>query len=356
MLFRRTIDPSTTSDLWVARVLAVGLTLVLFLSIGWSAGRVRSGDFLLPIMPRYEPVRPERIVFQTLPSPMPQARHATPPAAARSAPPRRSTQAPPAQPAATLPSRSRTVPDSGGSATAHQPPASTATGLAAPDARLAPPVTRFTPPLQSAAPSATSTAPPCTAPCVAGTRAGVTASQRALTAAERDSMLRAIAASIPLLAKRIRDSAARAGDCPGCAGIPAPPSPSGMPVPVTIGGISIPLPGGGPSRAQRKRDSTINAHTVPILERLKQRADSVRAARRRDSLEATAKRRRDSLQAIEKPRRDSSTVKPRHDSSSTFPPPLATITCVLPRCRTQAVLLHSCWRSPAQPSSRFPGS
>jgi len=179
--------------------------------------------------------------------------------------------------------------------------------------------------------------------------------QHTLTAAERDSVLQAISASVPYLAKRARDSAGRAGDCPGCAGIPAPPSPSHMPVPVKIGGISIPLPGGGPSPAQRKRDSTINAHTLPILDRLKQRADSMKAARRRDSLEAI--KRRDSLEAIQKQRRDSTSgVKPQHDSSSTFPPSIASTTCVLPRCRTQAVPLYSRWRSSAQPSSRFPDS
>jgi hypothetical protein len=128
-----------------------------------------------------------------------------------------------------------------------------------------------------------------------------------------------------------------------------------MPVPVKIGGISIPLPGGGPSPAQRKRDSTINAHTLPILDRLKQRADSMKAARRRDSLEAI--KRRDSLEAIQKQRRDSTSgVKPQHDSSSTFPPSIASTTCVLPRCRTQAVPSYSRWRSSAQPSSRFPDS
>jgi hypothetical protein len=60
-----------------------------------------------------------------------------------------------------------------------------------------------------------------------------------------------------------------------------------------MGGISIPipLPGGGPSREQRQHDSTVNAHVLPILERLRRRADSVRAARRRDSLEAIAKQR-----------------------------------------------------------------
>jgi hypothetical protein len=50
----------------------------------------------------------------------------------------------------------------------------------------------------------------------------------------------------------------------------------------TLGGISIdaPVPFGGPSNAQRRRDSAINAQTKAVLERVRQRLDSVAAARR----------------------------------------------------------------------------
>lgn len=59
------------------------------------------------------------------------------------------------------------------------------------------------------------------------------------------------------------------------------------------GGISIdaPIPFGGPSNAQRKRDSTINAQTKAVLARVRQRLDSIAAARRK---------RADSLAALEK--------------------------------------------------------
>lgn len=66
-------------------------------------------------------------------------------------------------------------------------------------------------------------------------------------------------------------------------------------VPVSArGGITIdaPIPFGGPSNAQRKRDSTINAQTKAVLVRVRQRLDSIAAARRRhaDSLAALEKR------------------------------------------------------------------
>ncbi|HKV51041.1 MAG TPA: hypothetical protein VJO52_07575 [Gemmatimonadaceae bacterium] len=58
---------------------------------------------------------------------------------------------------------------------------------------------------------------------------------------------------------------------------------AGSPLPTTPGGISIdaPIPFGGPSNAQRKRDSTINAQTKAVLVRVRQRLDSIAAARRR---------------------------------------------------------------------------
>ncbi len=58
---------------------------------------------------------------------------------------------------------------------------------------------------------------------------------------------------------------------------------AGSPMPTTPrGGISIdaPLPFGGPSRAQRQRDSTINAQTKAILVRVRHRLDSIAAARK----------------------------------------------------------------------------
>lgn len=66
--------------------------------------------------------------------------------------------------------------------------------------------------------------------------------------------------------------------------------------PTPQGGIRIdaPIPFGGPSRAQRKRDSTINAQTKAVLVRVRQRLDSIAAARRRQHA--------DSAGAVEQPR------------------------------------------------------
>lgn len=77
---------------------------------------------------------------------------------------------------------------------------------------------------------------------------------------DRDAQLRA---------QEMADRAAKA------AGVPMSPS--------AHGGISIdaPIPFGGPSNAQRKRDSTINAQTKAVLARVRQRLDSIAAARRR---------------------------------------------------------------------------
>jgi len=90
------------------------------------------------------------------------------------------------------------------------------------------------------------------------------------SAVDRDAQLRA---------QEMADRAARA------AGAPMSPS--------AHGGISIdaPIPFGGPSNAQRKRDSTINAQTKAVLVRVRQRLDSIAAARRRQA---------DSLAALEK--------------------------------------------------------
>lgn len=59
--------------------------------------------------------------------------------------------------------------------------------------------------------------------------------------------------------------------------------------PTPQGGVSIdaPIPFGGPSRAQRKRDSTINAQTKAVLVRVRQRLDSIAAARRRQRADSS---------------------------------------------------------------------
>lgn len=87
-----------------------------------------------------------------------------------------------------------------------------------------------------------------------------------LTQAERDVQLRAEAREI---------IAARGAGLPERRAI------------LAKGGMGIPLGvGGGPSREQRRRDSTVNAQTMQMLARVRRRADSVVAARkaRRDSL------------------------------------------------------------------------
>jgi hypothetical protein len=131
---------------------------------------------------------------------------------------------------------------------------------------------------------------------------------RKLTPAERDSILQALMSSIPAAAAAAGGGSENTNGTGGTA-IPAP-RPGGLPPLSPPGGVSIPvgLPGGGPSRAQRKRDSTVNAHVLPILERLRKRADSVQAARRRDSLEAIAKQRRDSIAARARGRSDSTST------------------------------------------------
>jgi hypothetical protein len=115
---------------------------------------------------------------------------------------------------------------------------------------------------------------PAPEPAYAGGAASTRATMHVLNSAvDRDAQLRA---------KESEDRAARA---------------AGAPLPITPrGGISIdaPLPFGGPSRAERKRDSTINAQTKAILVRVRQRLDSIAAARRRqraDSLGSDDKRR-----------------------------------------------------------------
>lgn len=105
----------------------------------------------------------------------------------------------------------------------------------------------------------------------AGTRAPGATVHVPPSAVDHDAQLRA---------QEMADRAAQA------AGAPLPPSGQR--------GISIdaPIPFGGPSNAQRKRDSTINAQTKAVLVRVRQRLDSIAAARRRraDSLAAVEER------------------------------------------------------------------
>lgn len=135
-------------------------------------------------------------------------------------------------------------------------------------------------------PRAVFTPTPCPAPCLekggaprAAGGAGVLANGKtlpSLTREQRDSVLRGIAADV---ARAPRVSSSPVG--------PREPSPMGQPPMQT--GVSIPigLPGGGPTRAQRKRDSTLNAEVSARLERVKARADSIETARRDSIARAT---------------------------------------------------------------------
>lgn len=273
MHFRRTLHPPGAERSWAAWLIAAGLTTLLFLSVGLPTATVRPARTWWSSAQLREPVRPEHLTFQTLPPPSPSA-HAAPVEPPRSSAPAETTRPIPTAPPLTThqartravpPSRARYAPDSARAPSVQARPAAPNT-LPRPTSPLAPPVAS-TPASPSTGIGAASTC----AVCVAGVRAGVAAPQHVLTQAERDSMLQAMDASIPAEAGDVGGSHATGG----------------------MGGISIPigLPGGGPSRAQRKRDSTIDAHVQVILGRLKVRADSALAARLRDSLEALAKRR-----------------------------------------------------------------
>jgi hypothetical protein len=114
------------------------------------------------------------------------------------------------------------------------------------------------------------------------------ANRRPANGTRGDSSLRALVGDVaagrrapPAVAQEERDAKlrddARETIAARGAGVPEPPK----------GGSSIPLPfGGGPSREQRQQDSIVNAKTMEMLERLRDRADSLEAARkaRRDSL------------------------------------------------------------------------
>ena len=129
-------------------------------------------------------------------------------------------------------------------------------------------------------PRAVFTPAPCPAPCLekggaprtAG-GAGVLANGQTLpplTREQRDSVLRGIAAAVARAPKQASSSPVG----------PREPSPMGQPPIMTGASIPIGLPGGGPTRAQRKRDSILNAEVEARLERVKARADSIEAARR----------------------------------------------------------------------------
>jgi len=135
-------------------------------------------------------------------------------------------------------------------------------------------------------PRAVFTPTPCPAPCLdrggaartAG-GAGVLANGKTLpglSREQRDSVLRGIAAEVAHAPKR---SSSPVG--------PTEPSPMGQPPIMTGTSIPIGLPGGGPTRAQRKRDSTLNAEVSARLERVKARADSIEKARRDSIARAT---------------------------------------------------------------------
>lgn len=267
MSIRRVHDPSAHERSWVAWLLATGVTLLLFLTLGLPTGSARRGEAWWVERAQRVPTRHERIVFQSLPPPPPPAEARTPtappPAVRRPAP--SAAHAPVA-----LPRGARIVPDSARSTrAAPRVPSTTPTGIPLPDTRLTSPTHPTPSPERSASPA-------CSAPCVDVRGADMRALLRGLTPAERDSVLQALGNSVPELAQEKGGGNAR--DSSG------------------VGGISLPigLPGGGPSRAQRRRDSVNNAHALVILRRLWARADSLRAAHRRDSLDAIAKQQRDS--------------------------------------------------------------
>ena len=264
MFFRRVLDPPAHDHSWVVWLLAAGVTLLLFLTLGLPTGNMRRGGLWWVSREQHVPSRRERIVYQRLPPPAVTRAPTAPPAVRR--PARTPAHAP-----ATAPRDARITPDSAKStrAAARSPSTTSTTGLSRPDARLTRPTNPTSSPERSASPA-------CAVPCVDARGADARSLSHTLTPAERDSVLHALSNSVPELAREKGGGNAR--DSSG------------------VGGISLPigLPGGGPSRAQRRRDSVNNAHALVILRRLWARADSVREARRRDSLDAIAKQQRDS--------------------------------------------------------------
>lgn len=148
------------------------------------------------------------------------------------------------------------------------------TPSAAPGARPAVPLPTIPGPVTGGEPAA----PLCWPPCIEG-RVGPGRAAPPLTGAARDSALRAMGERVAREGDTRRPGPVLGGGPAGAASPVAPPS---------VGaGVSIPvgLPGGGPTRAQRQRDSTVNADVQARLARLRARQDSIAQARR-DSLEA----------------------------------------------------------------------
>ncbi len=110
-----------------------------------------------------------------------------------------------------------------------------------------------------AAPSAPGVRGPsssCVGPCDATTTVGIrSVGGTVSTSEQRDSVLHA-------MREGMRGAASSGGVRSGMGGV----------------SIAVGLPGGGPTRAQRKRDSTINADVVARLDRIRARADSVAKA------------------------------------------------------------------------------
>jgi hypothetical protein len=276
-------DPFDQEHWLAAAPVATTLTVLATLAFAVSLGVPGDSSWLSSrTSPVEEPVPDERITYiEATPAPL-EPSTSTPPVIDRPVPataPRAAPMAPPriAAPVAERPVPGRTAPDSIAAPTSLVPPRVVPSAL--------PPITA---PAASGRGGTAGAASSCAPPCAAAARVGVGApgsTGETLTAAERDSILRAIAASVPA-------KAAGGVEKQGVKG--------GM------GGVSIPigLPGGGPSAKQRARDRATFAENLEIMARLKARADSVAAARKRDS---TAAARRDSTR-----RPDPSGFRDRH--------------------------------------------
>jgi len=255
------LAPPPTS--WTSSAAASVLTLLMLLVIGTSVGVRTIQQQQRAVARAAEEARldPERVTY--VPAPTATAVPASPGAVA-----------PRAEPAA----GPRPGAPSAGGVLSSVPPA-----VRAPDSTAATRA-RGTAAPTVPTPRAVFTPEPCPAPCLdRGGRPrtyggpgvlsnGVEAP--ALTAAQRDSVRREIAA-------RVARAPRERGDAPV-----GPREPTPMNAPPIQSGVSIPvgLPGGGPTKAQRKRDSTINADVAARLARVKARADSIEKARR-DSIE-----------------------------------------------------------------------
>ncbi|MDQ6831345.1 MAG: hypothetical protein M3081_20990 [Gemmatimonadota bacterium] len=202
-------------------VLTVGLVAAMAISVRGYHHEIESGPRVAG-----EPVTREQVTFvqpRDMPAPVVPLPRVTP----------QSRVVAPATPARTL------SPPRASDSASNAPPA-VATRSVPGDASPAPP------PAAGRAPASS-----CVGPCDAGTTVGV----RTAAKPENDRD-----ATISAIADAMRAAAASSGR-----------PTSGM------GGVSlnVGLPGGGPSRAQRKRDSTINADVTARLDRIRARGDSV---------------------------------------------------------------------------------